>query len=90
MARCSAAAFMSLGAWVRTGNQAGADEGDSAGKNCDLDPITALSGQERPGFGDTGADEASGGPDRHLWACIGQLSQVVADRVQLPLTLYSL
>ncbi|MHB1511548.1 MAG: GNAT family N-acetyltransferase, partial [Acidimicrobiales bacterium] len=37
-----------LGAWVGTGNQAGADERDAAGNNCDLDPVTALSGQERP------------------------------------------
>ncbi|MHB1772688.1 MAG: type II toxin-antitoxin system PemK/MazF family toxin, partial [Acidimicrobiales bacterium] len=38
--------MVALGAWVGTGNQAGADERDAAGNNCDLDPVTALSGQE--------------------------------------------
>ena len=75
-----------LGAWVRTGNQRGAAEGDSAPEDCDLGANTTLSGQERPGIGRYWGHEASGGPDRHFGACIGQLAQVVADRVQPPLT----
>ncbi len=78
--------MLRLGAWVRTGNQCGADEGDSASENCDFGANATLTGQERPGIGRYWGHEASGGPDRHLGACIGQLAQVVADRVQRPLT----
>ena len=50
-----------LGASVRTCNQARADEGDSAGKNCDLDP-SRLSPVERGLESEMRADGASGGP----------------------------